>query len=154
MANNDIETREFPFKLKPEEVEQRKNKHLAVEREIDEETIAKKGEMAARNATLRVLRKDREALIEACTTGYEKREVDVREEWDFKTNRVVFKRVDTGDQIEERAMSGPERQEQMFDDDGEPAPELQTAKKKRGRKATTDKPTRARARNGKVEAVQ
>ncbi len=156
MASGDIEKREFSFKLSPEEIDQRKNRLVKVEGEIDAEVDAKSAEMADRNATLKDLRKDRKRLLEACQTGHEKREVEVREEWDFKTNRVVFIRVDTGEQVEERAMSGTERQEEMF---GEP-PEAETAKaakkggnKKGATKPTTDKPTRARARKGRLEAV-
>lgn len=154
MANGDVSKREFAFKLTDEEIEQRKHRHLAVERDIDAEVNAKGAEMAERNATLKGLRKDRKALIEACTTGSEKREVDVRESWDFQRNRVIFIRVDTGVEIEERAMTGTERQEDMF---GDP-PDAETGKtpkaKKNGKgKATTDKPTRAKAKGGKLHPV-
>ena len=154
MASGDIETREFGFTLSPEEVDQRKNRLVKVEGDIDDELDAKRAVVGDHNAALKTLRKDRKELLECCQTGTEKREVDVREEWDFKTNRVVFKRVDTGEQIEERAMSGTERQEDMFGE--EPAAETAKAKKGRkgnGAKPTTDKPTRAKARKGRLEAV-
>lgn len=157
MASGDVTKREFSFELKDIEVEDRKNRLIDVERNIDAEVDAKASEMAARNAALKVLRKDRKRLLEACHTGSEKREVEVREEWDFKTNRVVFKRLDTGAQIEERAMSGPERQEEMFGDEPDSetgkAPKNGKGKGKKGGKPTTDKPTRARARKGRLEAV-
>ena len=154
MANGDTSKREFAFKLTPEQVDQRKNGLVRVESEIDEENSAKKGEMSVRNEALRALRKDRGSLLEACTTGYEKREVEVREEWDFKTNRVIFKRLDTGEQIEERAMSGGERQEDMFSDDEKLETQKKPKAKANGKGKTTDKPTRARARKGRLEAVE
>lgn len=153
MASGDITKREFSFELKDIEVEDRKNRLVDVERKIDAEVDAKASDMAARNAELKELRKDRKRLLEACHTGTEKREVEVREEWSFKTNSVQFVRVDTGAVVEERAMSGPERQESLFE--GEPEAETAKPAKKNGaKKPTSNKPVRARARRGRVEAVE
>lgn len=138
MADGTIEKQPFPFKLSPEEIDQRKNRLVKVEGEIDEEVDAKRAEMADRNATLKELRKDRKGLLVACQSGTEQREVEVREQWNFATNIVQWVRVDTDQIIKERAMSGTERQEQMFEPDGNGTsrrkPKLSTEKKAKGAK--------------------
>jgi hypothetical protein len=145
MADGDIEKQSFPFKLSPEEVDQRKNRLVKVEGEIDEEVDAKRAEMADRNSTLKELRKDRKGLLVACQTGTEQREVDVKEEWDFKVNMVRWRRMDTEQIIKERAMSGTERQEQMFEPNGNGEarrqPKLNTEKKAKGKRGKNSEAT-------------
>jgi hypothetical protein len=53
-------------------------------------------------------------LGETQRTGTEYRQVEVREERAFESNLIKIVRRDTGEQVRTRAMTGEERQEELF----------------------------------------
>ena len=56
-------------------------------------------------------------------SGFEIRTVDCRMEMDFESNSIRFVRTDTGDLLEERAMSLEERQRELdLEEEGETGP--------------------------------
>ena len=85
---------------------------------------AKMGEKAAAmaefNESLRDMRKGMRTVLNAINTGSREVEVKCREYTHFKNNTVIVKRLDTGEVIEERAMTAEERQQEMFALEGGP----------------------------------
>lgn len=108
-------TRKLPCKLTPDEISQRKDSLVEIDRQINETLGAKARVMAEHNEALRDKRATQRTLLENINTGTETREVDCWSEPDFPTNRMVTYRADNREQIEERALTADERQASMFD---------------------------------------
>lgn len=118
MADGDVTVYEVTNDLDAKAVAARKDELVKVDTAIDETRSEKHQANVEFNEKLKPLEKRRKEVLEAIETGRETLEVDCVERWDYKTNRVVFVRKDNGEEVNERAMDGDERQEDLGNVEG------------------------------------
>lgn len=118
MADGDVTVYEVTNDLDAKAVAARKDELVKVDTAIDETRSEKHQANVEFNEKLKPLEKRRKEVLEAIETGRETLEVDCVERWDYKTNRVVFVRKDNGEEVDERAMDGDERQEDLGNVEG------------------------------------
>lgn len=80
----------------------------------EEKTAEKAQAMSEFNGDLRDIRKSKRAVLNALNTGTREVAVKCREYIHVETNTIQIKRLDTGDVIDERAMTAEERQQELF----------------------------------------
>jgi hypothetical protein len=114
---------ELPVELDLDELEDRRERLVNVELKLDQLEAERTKTLEGLNDRKTTLVLERKGLLETLQAKTEKRTVDCEARVDFERNREVIVRVDTGEQIEERALTGDERhelaQEGMFGSDGE-----------------------------------
>ena len=100
---------ELPVRLSADEYEKRAEKLAVTITEKD--ALLEKKKLAAKDYTDRIMIKAREqeALRKAVETHSEERMVECEEVSDFEQNRLVVKRLDTGEIVTERALDSVER---------------------------------------------
>jgi hypothetical protein len=126
MADGDVTVYELTNDLDAKAVAARKDELVTVDRELDRQKDEKRQAIVEFNEAIKPLAKRRTELLEAIENQREVLDVECVESWDYKTNRVVFKRKDTGEEVDERAMEASERQEELGNVEG--------GKNKRGRR--------------------
>ena len=100
-----------------EEQNQRKDRLVAVDREIINVEAEKASKSSDFSTQIKTLKKERVALLQAIGTGRERREIPCYLERDDRLGVMRTKRVDTDAVIDERALTLEERQTELFDDD-------------------------------------
>jgi hypothetical protein len=113
MADGDTSMIDVTRALTDGEVASRKDELVAVDSEIDDLEDQRKAAAQEFKGKLEPRRDRRRELIHAIETGRETLEVECVEAWDYRRNVVEIKRRDTGEVVEERAMDGDERQEDL-----------------------------------------
>jgi hypothetical protein len=87
--------------------------HLEIEFKIDAAKAERAAKMAEYGKDLKDLRQRRSEIITTIRTKKEKREIACYQQEDFRTNRMLIRRADTGEMIDERPLTLEERQESL-----------------------------------------
>lgn len=111
MADGDVTVYEVTNDLDPKAVAARKDELVKVDRELDAKKDEKREAILEFNEEIKPLAKRRKELLDAIEAKRETLEVDCVERWNYKLNSVQFVRKDNRQVVDERAMSGEERQE-------------------------------------------
>jgi len=123
--------REIKRHLSADEIEERKTSLVDVTGEIEVQESAKRAAMAEHNGELKASKKRRHELHQAIVTKQETATIKVWDRFIDRLNRVEVVSEETGDVVDERAMTVQERQAKFGgpgfdapaedDDDAEPA---------------------------------
>lgn len=105
--------RELPCAISDEERDSYAMRAAAVQHEVEEisEQLRTEGKTLRDRRKMREL--ERNELLAWVRTGEVLRPIQVEERACYRTNRVVTVRTDTGVQVDERAMTAEERQEEL-----------------------------------------
>jgi hypothetical protein len=113
---------DLPVPLSGIEKSDRREKLEAVELKLDALAAERDLILEGLNDRKKKLELERKDLLAGLKNGHEQRPVDCEERFDLDRWRAVIVRLDTGDEIEERAITASEReslsQEPMFDGAG------------------------------------
>lgn len=148
------EVRELECNVSKAEIEDRKNKLVAVDQDINRESAEKSNENAARGRTIRNLKKERDNLLDAIQNGKEKRKVDCFWRMNDRLHKKELIRADTGAVVVEEPQTLEDKQEDLFDTKpkkGSKAAEQIAAEQKKV-DAAAKKRKRNSKKNGAAEA--
>lgn len=108
-----IEQRDLPVKLKDAEVAQRAGELVDMLTAIELADDDRKAENTRRRRIIDDMKATARKLCTTVETKQELRSVDVTVTMDYAAGKVIVARCDTGDQVEERALTDAERQAHM-----------------------------------------
>ena len=110
------------------------NAHALRAAKLDEEIFDEREQNSARQKASKALvddlSRERGEALRKVRTGKEDRKVNCERTFDFSENAVVTVRLDTGEEIDRRAMTYDERQQALFpvpDHDGPDTSQMQSA---------------------------
>lgn len=135
------EVRKLECKVSKTEIEDRKNRLVSCDSEINGIIVLKREEAAGHNKAMRELREEQENLISAVSRGVELRDVDCFWKQNDRLHKKELIRADTGKVVVEKGEPVEEpqtladKQEDLFDGEHPPTSRSPgTEKPKRGRK--------------------
>lgn len=143
------EVRELTCKVSKAEIEDRKNKLVAVDTDINREVAERSAENAVRARTLRDLRSERDNLLGAIQNGVEKRKVDCFWRQNDRLHKKELIRADTGAVVEDEPQTLDDKQEDLFD--RKPSKKAKAAEQIAAEQKKVDAGNRARAKRAKAK---